>query len=70
MRERTLEKRYPKDPVLWIKEKLGEQCWSKQREVLDSLVEHKKTLVMEDGKEISIEDIIEIDCQLFNMIYL
>ena len=46
LRERTLEKRYPKDPVLWIKEKLGEQCWSKQREVLNSLVGHKKTLVL------------------------
>ena len=46
VRSKTLEARYPTDPVLWIKEKLGEYCWSKQGELFESLVTHSKTMVL------------------------
>ena len=36
---------YRKDPVLWAKEYLGVQLWSKQREILYSIVENRKTAV-------------------------
>lgn len=45
-----LEKRYATDPALWVEKKLGERCWSKQAEVLDSIVNNptgkKKTMVL------------------------
>lgn len=36
---------YLHDPVGWVRDKLGETLWSKQREVCESVVRHKKTAV-------------------------
>lgn len=33
------------DPVRWINDRLGEEVWSKQQEVADSVVEHRYTAV-------------------------
>lgn len=36
---------YLTDPVGWVRDKLGEVLWSKQREVCESVVNHRKTAV-------------------------
>ena len=36
---------YRTDPVLWMRERLNSRCWSKQREISESLVNNKKTAV-------------------------
>lgn len=36
---------YTADPVRWAAERIGAHLWSKQREILTSLVEHKRTAV-------------------------
>jgi hypothetical protein len=36
---------YLADPVGWVKERLGEHLWSKQREIAQSVVEHRRTAV-------------------------
>ncbi|GAA0719973.1 hypothetical protein Drose_06265 [Dactylosporangium roseum] len=36
---------YLTDPVAWVRDKLGEFLWSKQREVAESVATHKKTAV-------------------------
>lgn len=33
------------DPVLWVNHKLGEHCWSKQREILYSIRDNRRTAV-------------------------
>lgn len=38
-------RRYLKAPELWIEERLGEQTWSKQKEILRSVVENRRTAV-------------------------
>jgi hypothetical protein len=37
--------RYLNDPVAWVRDKLGEFLWSKQREIAESVVNHRKTAV-------------------------
>lgn len=37
--------KYLNNPVRWVNEKLGEALWSKQRDIANSVVEHKKTAV-------------------------
>lgn len=37
--------RYKQDPVLWAKERLGIELWSKQREIIESVRDHKQTTV-------------------------
>lgn len=37
--------RYRKDPVLWARERLGIELWSKQREIIQSVRDHKQTVV-------------------------
>lgn len=39
------EAQYAKDPILWARDKSGDFFWSKQREVMESLVMNKRTLV-------------------------
>jgi len=39
------EKRMAQDPVLWAQEKCNAFIWSKQQEVMRSVVDHKRTLV-------------------------
>lgn len=34
-----------RDPVAWVEERLGEFLWSKQREIVRSVVENKRTMV-------------------------
>lgn len=36
---------YRDDPSLWVKERLGEHIWSKQRAILDSIRLHRRTAV-------------------------
>jgi hypothetical protein len=36
---------YAEDPVGWVREKLGEHLWSKQRDIANSVVTHRKTAV-------------------------
>lgn len=47
--ERTLAGRppdpYADDPAGWVEHRLGEAFWSKQREIADSVVRHKRTAV-------------------------
>ena len=38
-------RRYLEDPSVWIEEKLGEEVWSKQREILQSVVHNRRTAV-------------------------
>jgi len=33
------------DPINWVHERLGEQLWSKQREILESVRDHRRTAV-------------------------
>ena len=37
--------RYEHDPIGFVQEGLGEVLWSKQREILQSLVDNKRTVV-------------------------
>ena len=37
--------RLSRDPVAWVEERLGEFLWSKQREIVRSVVENKRTMV-------------------------
>lgn len=39
------EEQYRQDPVLWAEDKCGAYVWSKQAEVMRSVVNHKRTLV-------------------------
>lgn len=43
--EKSRNSRYREDPVRWAEEVLGVTLWSKQKEILQSIVEHKKTAV-------------------------
>jgi hypothetical protein len=36
---------YVTDPVGWVTDRLGEHLWSKQREIAESVVEHRRTAV-------------------------
>ena len=36
---------YRYDPVLWVEEKLGDVLWSKQKEILEAIVRHRKVAV-------------------------
>jgi hypothetical protein len=36
---------YLNDPVGWVKERLGGHLWSKQREIAESIVQHRRTAV-------------------------
>jgi hypothetical protein len=38
-------RRWVKDPVLWVQERLGETLWSKQREILESVRDNRLTSV-------------------------
>jgi len=38
-------RRYLRDPSAWIEERLGEEVWSKQREILQSVVDNRRTAV-------------------------
>jgi hypothetical protein len=37
--------RYQHDPVGWVRERLGQVVWSKQRQIMQSIVEHRRTAV-------------------------
>jgi hypothetical protein len=39
------ENRYAQDPVGWVRDRLGEFLWSKQREILEALVRHRYVAV-------------------------
>jgi hypothetical protein len=39
------ENRYPQQPVGWVRDRLGEFLWSKQREILEALVRHRYVAV-------------------------
>jgi len=45
LQQQTKRKRYREDPVLWCREYLGLQLWSKQREILRSIKENRNTAV-------------------------
>jgi reverse gyrase len=45
MQDQRREASYRTDPVAWAEDKLGVVLWSKQKEVLRSLVKHKRTAV-------------------------
>ena len=45
LRGRAKAEIYRSDPVLWMKERINLDLWSKQREISESLVNHKKTAV-------------------------
>lgn len=36
---------YVNDPVGWLRDKLGEECWSKQREIMESVRDNRRTAV-------------------------
>jgi hypothetical protein len=40
-----LAAQYKDDPALWAHERLGDQLWSKQVEIMQSVVEHRRTAV-------------------------
>ena len=42
---RTLLDEYRENPVFFVEHALGHKTWSKQREILQSVREHKKTAV-------------------------
>jgi len=42
---RTLYEKYKSDPVFFVEHALGHYTWSKQREILTSVRDHKKTAV-------------------------
>ncbi len=37
--------KYMQSPGLWVRERLGQQVWSKQEEILDSVRDHRRTAV-------------------------
>jgi hypothetical protein len=41
----SMTSRYQTDPIGWIQRRLSEHVWSKQAEIMQSLVDHKKTAV-------------------------
>ncbi len=45
MFEPAPESPYLTDPVGWVKDKLGETLWSKQRDICESVVRHRRTAV-------------------------
>lgn len=45
LQQQTKRKRYREDPVLWVKEYLGLQLWSKQKEILYSIRDNRNTAV-------------------------
>lgn len=45
MEQDALARRYRNDPVLWAEEFLGLVLWSKQKEILRSIAENKRTAV-------------------------
>lgn len=45
LQKKSLHDKYKYDPVLWVKEVLKIDIWSKQEEILNSLVTNKKTAV-------------------------
>lgn len=44
-RDRRRHARYQSDPASWVENELHGELWSKQREILQSLVDHRKTAV-------------------------
>lgn len=52
---------YRRDPVTWASEKLGVHLWSKQREIIESVRDHRKTVVHschESGKSFSAATVV------------
>lgn len=45
-RERQEAARYQADPVGWVVERIGEFAWSKQRQIMTAVLEHRRTAVM------------------------
>lgn len=45
MKDRAKEARYKTDPVFWAEDKLGLVLWSKQKEILTSIANNKRTAV-------------------------
>lgn len=39
------KQRYPADPVFWASHRLGDTLWSKQREIMESVLKHRRTAV-------------------------
>lgn len=39
------QSKYMEDPGLWVQERLGQVAWSKQREILNSVRDHRRTAV-------------------------
>lgn len=57
----TQAERWRRDPVAWVNERLGEFVWSKQREILHSVANHKYTSVQSchgSGKSHSISRVV------------
>ena len=46
LRRRSRNSLYLSDPAAWVHDVLGKHVWSKQREVLESLVDHTHTAVV------------------------
>ncbi len=40
-----VKKRYSAEPVTWVRERLGEEIWSKQREIIRSVRDNRRTAV-------------------------
>jgi hypothetical protein len=45
LRASVLRDRYRADPVAWVHDRLHEHLWSKQREILESIRDHRRTAV-------------------------
>lgn len=39
------QSKYMADPQLWVSERLGQQVWSRQRDILDAVRDHRRTAV-------------------------
>ena len=39
------QSRWQNDPVAWVHDRLGQMVWSKQREIMESVRDHRKTAV-------------------------
>lgn len=45
LKPEEIRERYVNDPVGWVKDRLGEHLWSKQREIADAVVSHRRVAV-------------------------
>lgn len=62
LRKSIRQQLYPSDPVAWIEDILGEQLWSKQRDICASIVNNRRTAVKSchsSGKSFCIARIVE-----------